>query len=148
MSTSTETQAHLSMPLESQRNTGGEISIFLITRLPLPKNFTSPEQQQIKGLNFETIATIYFPPPPWLNNSEYASLQPQPNDDDHDIHSALFSLNLSMYDQSFNPSNWDDTYFRSSRHWFPGDGLSLHCPGSTVYPCTVPALRFVLALQF
>jgi hypothetical protein len=53
--------AHLRMPLKSQRNTGGDMSIFSITHLPPPKKFTCPEQQQIKGLNFETIATVYFP---------------------------------------------------------------------------------------
>jgi hypothetical protein len=112
MSTSTDSYADLRMPLESQSNAGSDMSIFFITRLPLPKKFESPEQQQIKGLNFETIASVYFPPPPWLNNSDYAALQLQPNDDDdNDIHSALFSLNLSIYDQAITPSDWDDADF-------------------------------------
>lgn len=81
----------------------------VLARLPLPNSFASPEQQQIRGLNYETIATVDFPPPAWLNHSEYTALQATP-DDDH-AHSALFSLNLSIYDQSIKPQDWDDTYF-------------------------------------
>jgi hypothetical protein len=85
------------------------MSIFLITSLPLPNRFASPEQQQIKGLNFETIATVHFPPPTWLYNSEYTVLQPQADSDN--VTSASFSLNMSIYDQLPNPSDWNDTYF-------------------------------------
>ncbi|OAL42826.1 hypothetical protein IQ07DRAFT_525514 [Pyrenochaeta sp. DS3sAY3a] len=108
-STTTITHAHLRTPLESQRNIGFDMSMFSIARLPLPKKFASPERQQIKGLNFETIATLHFPPPTWLNESEYAALQPQPSDDN--AYSALFSLNLSIYDQTIVPSDWDDMCF-------------------------------------
>ncbi|KAH7394608.1 hypothetical protein BKA66DRAFT_598445 [Pyrenochaeta sp. MPI-SDFR-AT-0127] len=107
--TSTNAHANLRKPLESQRNIGGDMSMFFIARLPLPRKFASPEQQQIKGLNFETITTVHFPPPPWLNESEYAALQPQTNDEN--AYSALFSLNLSIYDQTIVPSDWDDMYF-------------------------------------
>ncbi|KAH7394770.1 hypothetical protein BKA66DRAFT_557330 [Pyrenochaeta sp. MPI-SDFR-AT-0127] len=86
--TSTNAHANLRKPLESQRNIGGDMSMFFIARLPLPRKFASPERQQIKGLNFETITTVHFPPPPWLNESEYAALQPQTNDEN--AYSALF----------------------------------------------------------
>jgi hypothetical protein len=97
---------------QSQKLIGGDMSVILISRLPHLNRFASPEQQQIKGLNFETIATICFPPPAWLYNSEYTSLQPLT--DGENAYSALFSLNMSIYDQSNNPANspdWDDTYF-------------------------------------
>jgi hypothetical protein len=96
----------------TQKNMAGNMSIFLITRLPRLNRFASPEQQQIKGLNFETIATVYFPPPTWLYNSEYTSLQPLA--DSEDTISASFSVNISIYDLLSNPSNshdWDDSYF-------------------------------------
>src|SRR5882757_5885081 len=92
---SNNTYAHLRMPLENQKNIGGDMSIFFITRLSLPNKFVSSEQQQIKGLNFETIATVHFPLPTWLYHSEYTALQPQADGDN--TGSALFSLNLSIY---------------------------------------------------
>lgn len=90
---------HLRPPLDNPRTLGGDMSICLITRLPLPTRFASPEQQQFKGLNFETVVTVQFPPPAWLNNSEYTILRPDQDDDN--ANSALFSLNLSIYSQSF-----------------------------------------------
>ncbi|KAF2177812.1 hypothetical protein K469DRAFT_732234 [Zopfia rhizophila CBS 207.26] len=108
-SASTNVHANLRKPPESQRNIGGDMSMFFIARLPLPRRFASPERQQIKGLNFETIITVHFPLPAWLNEPEYAALQPQTNDDN--AYSALFSLNLSIYDQTIVPSDWDDMYF-------------------------------------
>jgi hypothetical protein len=85
------------------------MSIFFIARFPLPTKFASPERQQIKGLNFGTITTVHFPPPAWLNEAKYAALQPQTNDEN--AYSALFSLNLSICDQTIIPSDWDDMYF-------------------------------------
>jgi hypothetical protein len=86
------------------------MSIFFITRVPPLTRFGSPEEQQIKGLNFETIASVNFPTPAWLHDPEYAALQPK--EDDENIGSAPFSLNLSMYDQAVSdPSNWNDQCF-------------------------------------
>ena len=86
------------------------MSIFFIARVPPLTRFGSPEEQQIKGLNFETIASINFPTPAWLQDPEYVALQPK--DDDDNLGSAPFSLNLSMYDQAVSdPSNWNDQCF-------------------------------------
>jgi hypothetical protein len=108
-STSTNGHTHQRMPLENQRTVGGDMSIFFMTRLPRLNRFESPEQQQIKGLNFETIVTIRFPPPVWLNDPQYTALQAKENEDD--ATSALFSLNISVYNPAINPSDWEDMYF-------------------------------------
>jgi hypothetical protein len=97
------------MPLENQRAVGGDMSIFFMTRLPRLNKFESPEQQQIKGLNFETIATVRLPPPAWLNDPQYTALQAK--ESDGDTTSVLFSLNISVYDSAINISDWDDMYF-------------------------------------
>ncbi|OAL42603.1 hypothetical protein IQ07DRAFT_606584 [Pyrenochaeta sp. DS3sAY3a] len=120
------------------------MSIFFLARLPLPRKFASPERQQIKDLNFEAITTVHFPPLAWLNDSEYAALQPQTNDDN--TYSALFSLNLSIYDQTIVPSAWDDMCFflYSLVHPYaltweiePDDGLDT---GYDVQNYTIPPL--------
>jgi hypothetical protein len=85
------------------------MSIFLIARVPPLTKFRTPEEQQIKGLNFETIATISFPPPSWLYNPKYATLQPKEHDENVGL--APFSLNLSIYDQTPELSDWNDLCF-------------------------------------
>lgn len=86
------------------------MSIFFIARVPPLTRFGSTEEQQIKGLNFETIASVNFPTPAWLHDAEYVALQPK--EDDDNIGSAPFSLNLSMYDQAVSdPSNWNNQCF-------------------------------------
>ena len=105
----TNTHAHLRMPLDSQRNLGGDMFISCPAHFQLPKRFSSPEQQQIKGLNFETVATIHFPAPAWMNEFEYMTLQPQSDKDGP--YWRHFSLNFSLYNQPFNPSDWDDQWF-------------------------------------
>lgn len=97
--------------LDNQKSVGGDMSICLIARLPLPTRFASPEEQQFKGLNFETVVTVQFPPPAWLNNSEYTVLRP--GHDDDNANSALFSLNLSIYGQSseLHEHDWNDMDF-------------------------------------
>jgi hypothetical protein len=87
----------------------GDMSMMFPVRPQLPKRFASPKQQQIKGLNFETIAAVYFPPPPWMNSSEYAALQPQT--DAETANWGYFSLNFSLYNQAFTPSDWEDEWF-------------------------------------
>jgi hypothetical protein len=62
MSHASNTNHHLRAPLNNQKILGGDMSICLITRLPLPTRFASLEQQQFKGLNFETVVSIHFPP--------------------------------------------------------------------------------------
>ncbi|OCL03065.1 hypothetical protein AOQ84DRAFT_228079 [Glonium stellatum] len=96
-------------PLQSQSNMSGDMSMMFPVRPQLPKRFESLEQQQIKGLNFETIAAVYFPLPPWINSSEYAVLQPQTDADSANW--GFFGLNFSLYKQTFTPSDWEDKWF-------------------------------------
>lgn len=108
--TSPDASPHQRGPSDTSKAAGGDMSIFFIARVPPLNRFASPEEQQFKGLNFETIATVGFPPPPWLYNPEYTTLQPK--EDDENIGLAPFSLNLSMYDQAvIDPSNWNDQCF-------------------------------------
>ena len=111
MSHPSNANIHPRPSLDTQRSLGGDMSIWLITSLPLPTRFASPEQQQFKGLNFETIVAVDIPPPAWLNNSEYLVLRP--NQDDDNASTALFSLNLSVYSQSveLHEHDWKDIHF-------------------------------------
>lgn len=109
-SASPDASPHQRGPLDGLKPAGGDMSIFFIARVPPLTRFGSPEEQQIKGLNFETIASVNFPTPAWLHDPAYAALQPK--DDDENIGSAPFSLNLSMYDQAVSdPSDWNDQCF-------------------------------------
>ena len=105
-------------PSDVLKAAGGDMSIFFIARVPLFNKFGSPEEQQIKGLNFETIATVYFPPPAWLYNPEYSTLQPK--EDDENIGLAPFSLNVEEMEHtgsvqkegtgSFLHTEWDTNH--------------------------------------
>jgi hypothetical protein len=76
---------------------------------PCPRKFAHPEQHLIKGLNAETPARISFPPPAWITTSTYSALRADSENDEP--HCAYFSLNLSIYNQTIIPSDWDDNYF-------------------------------------
>lgn len=97
------------MPLPNQNNAGGDMSMMFLVRPQLPRRFSSSERQQVKGLNFETIAAVRFPLPPWVNDSEYTALQPRVDSEHGDY--GLFSLNFSLYGQTFNSSDWEDKWF-------------------------------------
>lgn len=99
-------------PLDNQRNIGGDMSMMFFARSQCPRKFTSPEQHQIKNLNFETIAGIIFPPPTWITNPEYRFLLADSIYSSNDnLNWCYFSLNFSMYNQSLDPSEWDDRWF-------------------------------------
>jgi hypothetical protein len=94
-------------PLDVQKGVGGDMSMMFFVQTQIPKKFSSTDDQQIKGLNVETIAAIPFPTPPWMAADEYAALRP-----DHG--SSIwrqFSLNLSLYTQPIIPSDWEDQWF-------------------------------------
>jgi hypothetical protein len=95
-------------PLDNQKNIGGDMSMMFFAHPRYPKKFASPEQHQIKGLNVETIAGILFPPPPWTTVPEYDGLLAETNEESN---WGFFSLNLSMYNQTLDPSEWDDKWF-------------------------------------
>jgi hypothetical protein len=107
--TSPDASPHQRGPSDTLKAAGGDMSIFLIARVPPLNRFGSPEEQQIRGLNFETITTINIPSPSWLDSPEYMALQSTDREDN--VGSASFSLNLSIYDQAPDPPEWSDMYF-------------------------------------
>ena len=96
-------------PLDAQRGLGGDMSMMFFVRTQLPQRFASPLKHQIKGLNVETIAGVYFPTPHWMSAPEYANLLPDQDDDSSTW--KLFSLNLSIYNQPISPDDWSDKWF-------------------------------------
>ena len=112
MPTSTPTEhgnVHPRKPLESQQNAGGDMSMMFFARSQCPRRFAFPVQHQIKGLNVETIAEIFFPLPTWITDPHYWTLQADSGNDDSNWGS--FSLNFSMYNQTLVLSEWDDMWF-------------------------------------
>lgn len=110
-------KVHLCRPLDNQKNIGGDMSMTFFVRSQYPRKFTSPEQHQIKGLNIETIAEIFFPPPAWITNRQYYTLQA--DSDNGDSNWGSFSLNFPMYNQALDPSEWDNMWFSMSGRVHP-----------------------------
>jgi hypothetical protein len=100
---------HYRRPLDSQKNSGGDMSIMCFVRPQCPKKFDSPDKHQIKGLNVEALAEILFPPPAWITDSMYSILQANSENDDPNWGS--FSLNMSMYNQILIETEWDNKWF-------------------------------------
>jgi hypothetical protein len=111
MSTPTPTPNHTPRrkPIESQKGIGGDMSMTFFVQCQIPTKFAYPEHHQIRGLNAETIATIAFPLPSWLTELEYSSLR---SDSENDR--GAFSLNIPMYNQIINESEWDEMWFLMS----------------------------------
>jgi hypothetical protein len=86
------------------------MTMAFLARSQVPRKFDSPEQHLIKGLNVETVAEIFIPPPPWIINPLYSAIQAVP-DNDHYNYSASFSLNLAMYNKILVPDDWSDMWF-------------------------------------
>jgi hypothetical protein len=97
-------------PMESQRNIGSDMTMFFFVQPHAPSIVRSPVDQRIKGLNAETIGKVLLPPPPWLLDERYAPLQSAENQDPGPT-GIFFSLNLSIYGQQINPSDWSDSWF-------------------------------------
>jgi hypothetical protein len=96
-------------PLDSQKGVGSDMSMTYFVQCQIPTRFSYPEQHQIKGLNAETVAAILFPIPSWLTELEYSALR---SDSENVL--SIFSLNMPIYNQSINPSEWDDMWFLMS----------------------------------
>lgn len=96
-------------PLESQRGLGGDMSMMFFVRTQIPEKFASSLQQQIKGLNYETIAGVHFPKPDWITTPEYAALS---DPDDNSPNWKSFSLNFSRYNsQPISEDDWSNKWF-------------------------------------
>ena len=94
--------------------------MMFFARSQCPRKFTSPEQYQIKSLNVKAIVGIIFPPPTWTTNQEYHFLLANSIYSSNDnLNWAYFSLNLSMYNQMFDPSEWDNMWFSMYGHVHP-----------------------------
>ncbi|KAI5859396.1 hypothetical protein GGS23DRAFT_607593 [Durotheca rogersii] len=117
-------------PLDSQRNSGGDMSIWFFAQAGLPKRFSSAELQHIRGLNVKSIAKVPFPLPSWITVLEYECLRLDPHQDLSP--SVFFSLNMSTYDHALDPSDWDDVWYVMYGRVHPGD--------SCLQEYTIPAL--------
>jgi hypothetical protein len=102
-------EIHPRKPLDNGRSIGGEMSMMFFVRSRIVKTFATPEQYQIKSLNTQCVAGVPFPPPTWITNPEYSALQT--NSENGDSNWAYFNLNLSMYNQTLAPSEWNETWF-------------------------------------
>jgi hypothetical protein len=94
-------------PLDSQKNTGGDMSMFFFVQSEFVKQFTSPEKHHVKGLNAESVAMVPFPPPSWITSPVYTALRAKEDNSDR----CFFSLNFSMYDPSIDLSDWNMQWF-------------------------------------
>ena len=95
-------------PLDSQKNTGTDMSIMILVQTNCPSIFAYQDQHYIRGLNAETLARVFLPSPPWLLSPEYTPLQPDP---DEACPCIFFSLNLSIYNQNIDPEEWTEQWF-------------------------------------
>lgn len=96
------------------------------------------------GLNAETLARIFLPPPSWLLTAKYASLRADTGDSPTSI---FFSLNLSIYSQSIVSCEWTEEWFFMNGRVHPyalaweveqHDGLESDTGDTLLY--TMPAL--------
>ncbi|KAM4056408.1 hypothetical protein HRG_003321 [Hirsutella rhossiliensis] len=99
---------HLRKPLDSQRGAGGEMSMMSFVQPDCPARFSHQDDHRIRGLNAEAMARVFLPPPAWLLATEYAPLRSDAADSPT---SVFFSLNLSIYGQPIDPSDWTEEWF-------------------------------------
>ncbi|KAH6961883.1 hypothetical protein BKA56DRAFT_623850 [Ilyonectria sp. MPI-CAGE-AT-0026] len=113
-------------------------------RLSLQIRSPGSASHRIKGLNAETLARIFLPPPSWLLVAEYAPLR---SDVDDLPTSIFFSLNLSIYNQPIVSSEWIEEWFFMNGRVHPytlvweleqQDGLESEAGRTVLY--TMPAL--------
>ncbi|GJN70083.1 hypothetical protein PLICBS_010177 [Purpureocillium lilacinum] len=96
-------------PLESQKYVGGDMSMMAFVRpAAIPSRFAYPDEHLVKGLNAETLAKVDLPSPQWLSTPEYASIL---GDSDSLSPSIFFSLNISLYNQQIDASDWANQLF-------------------------------------
>lgn len=73
-----------------------------------PNRFAYTDEHHVKGLNAETLAKVQLPSPQWLSTPEYA---PMLGDSEPLSPSIFFSLNISLYNQQINASEWANQSF-------------------------------------
>ncbi|GJN66038.1 hypothetical protein PLICBS_000054 [Purpureocillium lilacinum] len=108
--------ASLRRPLDSPRGAGGDMSMMCFVQPECPSRFAHPDEHRIKGLNAETLARIFLPPPAWLLTAKYAPLRANTGDSPT---SVFFSLNLSIYSQSIVSCEWTEEWFFMSGRVHP-----------------------------
>ncbi|OAQ58052.2 hypothetical protein VFPPC_18068 [Pochonia chlamydosporia 170] len=131
-------------PLDSQANTGSDMSMMFSIQTDCPSRFAYQHQHRIKGLNAETLARVFLPAPSWILAPEYARLRSDPENPSACI---FFSLNLSLYNQQIVPAEWAEQWFFVSGRVHPyaltweieqQDGLEANT--GAIAPYTIPAL--------
>ena len=64
------------------------------------------------------MVKVFFPPPNWLANTEYARL-PCRGEDGEIIREAYFSLNIAIYGQDVITAEWEDQWFLLAGRFHP-----------------------------
>ncbi|OAQ62547.1 hypothetical protein VFPBJ_11408 [Purpureocillium lilacinum] len=96
-------------PLESQKYVGGDMSMMAFVQpAAAPNRFAYPDEHHVKGLNAETLAKIQLPRPQWLSTPEY---EPIVGDSEPFPPPIFFSLNISLYNQQIDASDWANQLF-------------------------------------
>ncbi|GJN78727.1 hypothetical protein PLIIFM63780_002236 [Purpureocillium lilacinum] len=96
-------------PLDSQKYVGGDMSMMTFLQpCAAPVRFANPDEHHVKGLNAETLAKIQLPSPQWLLTPDYA---PIADGSGTTPPSVFFSLNISLYNQQIDASEWADQWF-------------------------------------
>ncbi|UNI15360.1 hypothetical protein JDV02_001897 [Purpureocillium takamizusanense] len=103
------TSAIARKPLDSQKYVGGDMSMMAFVQpAAAPNRFASPDEHHVKGLNAETFAKVQLPSPQWLSTPEYAPIL---GDSEPLSPSIFFSLNISLYNQQIDASEWPNQSF-------------------------------------
>jgi hypothetical protein len=84
------------------------MSMMFFVQPGCPVRFAYQDEHRVKGLNAEAMARVLLPPPAWLLATEYAPLRSDPDDSPT---SVFFSLNLSIYGQPIDASEWTEEWF-------------------------------------
>ncbi|UNI15358.1 hypothetical protein JDV02_001896 [Purpureocillium takamizusanense] len=131
-------------PLDTQKYAGGDMTMMAFLRpAATPVRFANPDDHRIKGLNAETLAKVQLSTPQWLSTPDYAPLQADPGQESQSIY---FSLNISLYNQQIDASDWNEQWFFMVGRVHPfaltweleqRDGLESDNDSTTQY--TVPA---------
>ncbi|KJZ69057.1 hypothetical protein HIM_11553 [Hirsutella minnesotensis 3608] len=136
---------HLRRPLGTSRGAGGDMSMMFFAQPDCPARFAHQDEHRVRGLNAEAIARVLLPAPSWLLAAEYAPLRAE--NDDADVSSLFFSLNLSIYGQPLVDSDWSEQWFFMPGRVHPyalaweverRDGLEADVGDTLLY--TMPAL--------
>ncbi|KAJ6437542.1 hypothetical protein O9K51_09748 [Purpureocillium lavendulum] len=132
-------------PLDTQKYVGGDMSMMAFVQpAAAPARFAFPNEHHVKGLNAETLAKVQLPSPQWLSTPEYA---PMLGDSEPLSPSIFFSLNISLYNQQIDASEWaNQSFFMVGRFhpyaltWELEQRDGLESESDNIHQYTVPTL--------